>query len=41
VHLRGVEHDMFLCDPYFFPLYERAQDLNLPILIHNGAMIQR
>src|SRR6478609_6415634 len=35
-----VEHDMFLCDPYFFPLYERAQDLNLPILIHNGATIR-
>src|SRR4029077_9082327 len=40
VPLRGVEHDMFLCDPYFFPLYERAQDLNLPILIHNGATIR-
>jgi hypothetical protein len=40
VHLRGVEHDMFLCDPYFFPLYERAQDLNLPILIHNGATVR-
>jgi len=40
VHLRGVEHDMFLCDPYFFPLYERAQDLNLPILIHNGSTIR-
>ena len=32
---------MFLCDPYFFLLYERAQDLNLPILIHNGSTIQR
>jgi hypothetical protein len=41
VHLRGVEHDMFLCDPYLFPLYERAQDLNLPILVHNGTTIRQ
>jgi len=40
IHLRGMEHDMFLCDPYFFPLYERAQDLDLPILIHNGSTIR-
>jgi uncharacterized protein len=40
IHLRGVEHDMFLCDPYFFPLYERAQDLNLAILVHNGSTIR-
>jgi len=40
IHLRGMEHDMYLCDPYFFPLYERAQDLDLPILVHNGATIR-
>jgi uncharacterized protein len=40
VHLRGIEHDMYLCDPYFFPLYEKAQDLNLAIMVHNGATIR-
>jgi predicted TIM-barrel fold metal-dependent hydrolase len=40
VHLRGIEHDMFLCDPYFFPLYEKAQDLNLAIVVHNGSTIR-
>jgi hypothetical protein len=40
VHLRGIEHDMYLCDPYFFPLYERAQDLNLAIVVHNGSTIR-
>jgi len=40
VHLRGIEHDMYLCDPYFFPLYEKAQDLNLAIVVHNGTTIR-
>ncbi|HEY1973524.1 MAG TPA: amidohydrolase family protein [Pseudonocardia sp.] len=40
IHLRGIEHGMYLCDPYFYPLYERAQDLNLPILVHNGSTIR-
>jgi predicted TIM-barrel fold metal-dependent hydrolase len=40
VHLRGVEHDMFLSDPYFYPLYEKAQDLNLAIVVHNGSTIR-
>jgi hypothetical protein len=40
VHLRGIEHGMYLCDPYFFPLYEKAQDLNLAIVVHNGATIR-
>jgi uncharacterized protein len=40
VHLRGIEHDMYLCDPYFYPLYENAQELNLAIVVHNGATIR-
>jgi hypothetical protein len=40
VHLRGIEHDMYLCDPYFYPLYEKAQDLNLAIVVHNGSSIR-
>ena len=31
---------MYLCDPYFFPLYEKAQDLNLAIVVHNGTSIR-
>jgi predicted TIM-barrel fold metal-dependent hydrolase len=41
LHLRGIEHGMFLSDPYFHPLYERAQDLDLAIFVHLGAAVRR
>jgi uncharacterized protein len=34
---RGIERDRTLDDPYFFPVYEEAARLNLPICIHTGA----
>jgi predicted TIM-barrel fold metal-dependent hydrolase len=37
VMLKGVEHGMFLHDPYLFPLYEKAQDLDLTMVVHTGA----
>ncbi len=38
VMLRGVEIDnRLLSDPYFFPLYEEAQSLDLPVCIHTGS----
>ena len=36
VFLRGLEHDMRLDNPYFFPLYELAQELDLAICFHAG-----
>ena len=41
VFMRGLEWDLPLGDPYFFPLYEAAQNLDLPICIHsaNGSII--
>lgn len=41
VFMRGLECDLPLGHPYFFPLYEAAQDLDLPICIHsaNGSII--
>jgi len=36
VFMRGIEMDMTLDDPYFFPLYETVSDLDLPIGIHAG-----
>jgi hypothetical protein len=36
VFLRGVEGDRLLADPWFFPLYEKAQAMDLPICIHVG-----
>lgn len=36
VSLRGVEHDRLLSDPYFYPIYEKAVDLDMPICIHVG-----
>ena len=37
VMLKGIHNGMFLSDPYLFPLYERAQDLDLTIVVHQGA----
>src|SRR5262249_16307648 len=37
VFLRGIEcGNKFLKDPYFFPLYEEASRLDLPICVHTG-----
>jgi predicted TIM-barrel fold metal-dependent hydrolase len=36
VSLRGVEGDRLLADPYFYPIYEKASELDMPICIHVG-----
>lgn len=36
VFIRGLEGDRRLIDPYFFPLYEAASDLDMPIAIHSA-----
>lgn len=36
VFFRGIEGDRTLDDPYFFPVYEEAQALDLPITVHQG-----
>jgi predicted TIM-barrel fold metal-dependent hydrolase len=36
VFMRGLETNHTLHDPYFYPLYEEASRLNLPIGIHSG-----
>jgi predicted TIM-barrel fold metal-dependent hydrolase len=41
IHLRGIEHGMWLSDPYFFPIYERAQDLDLAVFVHLGTSTRR
>jgi predicted TIM-barrel fold metal-dependent hydrolase len=41
IHIRGIEHGMFLSDEYFYPMYERAEELGLAILIHVGASHRR
>lgn len=40
VYLRGLEADRRLSDPYFYPLYEAATRLDLPICVHsaNGSI---
>lgn len=40
VFMRGLEGERRLSDPYFFPLYEEASRLDLPICVHsaNGSM---
>lgn len=37
VFFRGIEGERSLADSYFFPVYEEAQRLDLPICIHTGA----
>jgi predicted TIM-barrel fold metal-dependent hydrolase len=37
VFIRGLEGDRRLTDPYFFPLYERATDLDVPICVHSAT----
>jgi predicted TIM-barrel fold metal-dependent hydrolase len=34
VFIRGVEGDKLPTDPYFFPIYEEASRLNMPICVH-------
>src|SRR6185503_12229616 len=36
VSLRGIEGDRLLSDPYFYPLYEKAVALDMPVCIHVG-----
>jgi predicted TIM-barrel fold metal-dependent hydrolase len=36
VTMRGIEDDRLLVDPYFFPLYEEASRLGVPITVHIG-----
>jgi predicted TIM-barrel fold metal-dependent hydrolase len=37
VFFRGLEGERTLDDPYFFPVYEEASALDLPICIHTGG----
>lgn len=36
IFLRGLECERRLDNPYFFPLYEKAQELDMPICFHSG-----
>ena len=37
VTFRGLEGDRSVADPYFHPIYEEAERLDLPICIHTGS----
>jgi predicted TIM-barrel fold metal-dependent hydrolase len=37
VFFRGIEGNRTLDNPYFFPIYKEASDLDLPICIHQGS----
>lgn len=37
VCFRGMEGDKSVADPYFFPIYEEASRLELPICVHTGS----
>lgn len=37
VFFRGIEGTLTLDNPYFFPIYEEAQRLDLPICVHTGS----
>lgn len=36
VFFRGMEGDRSLADPYFYPVYQEASDLDLAICVHTG-----
>ena len=36
IFVRGLEAEMRLTNPYFFGLYEMAQEFNLPVCFHSG-----
>lgn len=36
VFLRGLECERRLDNPYFFPVYQKAQDLDMPMCFHSG-----
>lgn len=36
VFMRGLEWDRNVADPFFFPLYEAAERLDLPVCFHSG-----
>ncbi len=36
IFVRGLELEMRLTNPYFFRLYELAQDFDLPVCVHSG-----
>lgn len=37
VLFRGMEEDRSIADPYFYPVYEEASRLNLPVCVHTGS----
>ena len=37
VGLRSLEGDRIVVDPYYYPLYEEAERLNIPITVHIGS----
>ena len=37
VFFRGMEGNLTLDNPHFFPVYQTAMDLDLPICIHTGS----
>ena len=37
IFFRGMEGDLTLDNPYFFPIYAQAERLDLPICIHTGS----
>jgi len=37
VMLKGLDHGYWLSSPYFYPIYERAQDLDMTIVVHLGG----
>jgi predicted TIM-barrel fold metal-dependent hydrolase len=37
IFIRGLEGDRLLSDPYFYPLYEEAGRLDLPVCVHSAT----
>lgn len=41
IQVRGVEHAMYLSDPYFYPLWKHVNDLDMAVFVHVGDATRR
>ena len=41
VMIKGIDHGMYLNDPFLYPLYAEAQELDLAMCVHVGAHSRR
>ena len=41
IQVRGLEHGMYLSDPFFDPIWQHVNDLDMAVLVHLGDATRR